>query len=165
LELDGRTATATIEARTLADRVLRRDRLRLRILTGATIIFSVLSALAIYGFFHLITASIRPKVWESMDVMFKDKRITEIELATLRLLQDILTIQMESNLVASAAVATLLLAALCTVLLILATRRATFRKIQISLVVLSEQIDALRESLRNSHSAAGGEVPQKPNAG
>jgi hypothetical protein len=164
LELDGGSAASTIEARTLADNALRRDRLRVRILTWVTIVFFLLSVIAIYGTFHLVTASIRPKIDESMDVMFKDKQITSTDLATLRLLQDLYIIQFKNNLVTSAAVATILVSAVCTVLLIMVTRRATLRKIQIILLVLSEQIDAMRQASRTNHSSGSGETPKPPNA-
>jgi hypothetical protein len=40
----------------------------------------------------------------------------------------------------------MLAAAACTVLLIMASRRATLRQIQVGLLVLSEQFDALQRS-------------------
>ena len=46
-----------------------------------------------------------------------------------------------------AAVAVLTLATLCTVLLLFASRRATLRQVNASLVEISEQLKQLRQSL------------------
>jgi hypothetical protein len=44
----------------------------------------------------------------------------------------------------------MLAAAICTVLLIAANRRATLRQIQLSLLTLSEQLDKLRQSTHDN---------------
>ena len=51
--------------------------------------------------------------------------------------------------------AVMLAAAVCTVLLIRATRSATLRQIQASLLALSEQFDALQQSLQGGQSSGG----------
>ena len=58
--------------------------------------------------------------------------------------------------------AVMLAAAFCTVLLIMATRRATLRQIQASLLVLSEQFEMLQQSLRASQSPGASQTPQEP---
>ena len=63
-----------------------------------------------------------------------------------------------------ALLAVMLAAALCTVLLIMATRRATLRQIQASLLILSEQLDTLQRSLHDGHSTGGGQATQEPRA-
>jgi hypothetical protein len=60
--------------------------------------------------------------------------------------------------------AVMLAAAACTVLLIMASRRATLRQIQVGLLVLSEQFDALQRSRQTGHSRGGGQAAQQPNA-
>src|SRR5208282_156617 len=54
--------------------------------------------------------------------------------------------------------AVMLAAAFCTVLLIMATRRATLRQIQASLLALSEKFDALQPSLQGGQSSGGGQA-------
>ena len=51
--------------------------------------------------------------------------------------------------------AIMLAAAVCTVLLIMATRGATLRQIQASLLALSEQFDTLQQSLQGGQSSGG----------
>jgi len=55
-----------------------------------------------------------------------------------------------------------LAAAVCTVLLIMATRRATLRQIQTSLLVLSEQFDTLQRSLQGGQPSGGGQATKEP---
>ncbi len=56
----------------------------------------------------------------------------------------------------------MLAAAFCTVLLIRATRGATLRQIQASLLALSEQFDTLQQSLQGGQSSGGGQTTQEP---
>jgi hypothetical protein len=63
-----------------------------------------------------------------------------------------------------ALIAIMLAAALCTVMLIMVSRRATLRQIQVSLLALSEQFDALQRSLQASHSAGGSQAARGPGA-
>jgi hypothetical protein len=151
LALDGRTATSTAEDRALAQRVLRRDRLRVRLLTAATIVFFLLAVIGVYSFFHLIIAEVRPKIFESLDEIFRQD-LTRADQATLALLQDLQISQAKSIFRASAAIAALLVSAVCTVLLVLATRRTTLRQIQISLMVLSERIEQIETMERSSQT-------------
>ena len=57
--------------------------------------------------------------------------------------------------------AIMLAAAFCTVLLIMATRAATLRQIQASLLVLSEQFDALQQSLQGGQPSGGGQATKE----
>jgi hypothetical protein len=43
-------------------------------------------------------------------------------------------------------------------------RRATLRQIQASLLALSEQFDALKQSLQGGHSSGGGQAKREPSA-
>jgi len=163
LELDCRKATSTADGRALAGRVLRRDRLRVRLLTGATIVFFLLAVIGIYWNFHLANTQIMPKFWKYSEEALKHKP-TGVELTTAYFVQELYMSQMTSIWIASAAVAALLVAAVCTVLLVMATRRATLRQIQVSLLVLSEQFDTLQRSLHGSRSTGGGQATQEPDA-
>jgi UPF0716 family protein affecting phage T7 exclusion len=60
-----------------------------------------------------------------------------------------------------ALLAIMLTAAVCTVLLIRASRTATLHQIQASLLALSEQFDALQQSLQASHSSGGGQATKE----
>jgi hypothetical protein len=62
----------------------------------------------------------------------------------------------------SASVTGLLVAAFSTVLLIKATRGATLRQIQASLLALSEQFDTLQQSLQGGQPSGGGQATPKP---
>jgi hypothetical protein len=57
--------------------------------------------------------------------------------------------------------AVMLAAAVCTVLLIRATRGATLRQIQASLLALSEQFDTLQQSLQGGQSCNGGQATKE----
>ena len=164
LALDRRAAASTAEGRELARRVMSRDRLRVRLLTGATIIFSLLAVVGLYSSFHVIGTEFGPKISESLEEIFKDD-LTSADRRTLALLQDLQIIHTKSMVRASAAIAALLVSALATVLLILATRRATLRQIQISLRVLSEwieRVEAAEQSSRNGNSRGSSQVSQEP---
>jgi hypothetical protein len=147
LELDGRAATSTSEGRVVADRVLRRDRLRVRILTGATIALFLLALVGIYGSFSYAKTDIYSKIFQCSDEVCKQgKGFSGVQLNTLTLLQDAYMILFKIVLMDSVALVAILVAAVCTVLLILTTRRATLRQIQASLLLLSDQVETMRRS-------------------
>jgi hypothetical protein len=162
LELDGRTVASTAEGRALAGRILRRDRLRVRLLTGSTIVLFLLAIAGIYWNFHLAKTEIYSKIWQCQEQMF-GHGATKLELQILTLVQEAYISQFKSILMASLAFGGILAAAVCTLLLILATRRATLRQIQTNLVLLSKQIEMMRKSVQVSPSS--GETSQKPDAG
>jgi hypothetical protein len=143
LELDGRTETSTAEGKAIAGRVLRRDRLRVRLLTGMTIALFLLAAVGIYRSFSMAKNDIYSKIFECSDQIFA-RDMTGGELKILRLVQEAYMIQFHIVLMDSVAFAAILLAAVLTVLLVLAARRATLRQIQSSLLTLSKQIETMR---------------------
>jgi hypothetical protein len=164
LEHDCGTATSTAEARALAERVLRRDRLRVRVLTGATILLFLLTVVGIYWNFHLAKTEIYSKIFECNDQVFR-RDITPVEAQILVLLTDAYMLQFKSILATLVAFGAILVAAVCTILLVLATRRATFRQIRVSLRVLSEQIETMRQSVQTGDSSGSSEAAKKPDAG
>jgi len=62
----------------------------------------------------------------------------------------------------SVLLAVMLAAAFCTVLLIMATRRATLRQIQVSLLAISEQLETLQRSFPGDHLPGGRPTPPRP---
>ena len=122
--------------------ILERDRRRVRRLAGLTIgawllstvlIFTVLVA---FGFLFPRVAKLR------MDV--EQGKVTRDRREHLRDEHDLGL--MKGTLLIAFSVAALTFAALCTVLLNLATRRATLRQINASLLAISEQLKELRSS-------------------
>lgn len=161
LELDSRTATSSADGREHIRRVLRRDRLRVRILMGATITFFLLAVAGIYGSFFMFYTFITPK----MDKILLDtSELTGAERVLALGCRELYQSQIVGLWIISASVAALLMAAVCTVLLLLSTRRATLRQIQASLQVLSEQVETLQHSLRGSQSPGTSQTPPEPSA-
>ena len=122
--------------------ILERDRRRVRRLTGMTIgawllatvlIFSVLVA---FGFLF-------PKV-AKLQMEIAQGKVSQAEREQLRNAHDVGL--MKGTLLIAFSVVTLTFAALSTVLLNLATRRATLRQINASLLEISEQLKELRAS-------------------
>jgi multisubunit Na+/H+ antiporter MnhB subunit len=147
LAIESRTSTSSAEEREVVQKVLHRDRRRIRILTWATIGFFLLAVIGIYWNFHLAKTEVYSKIFRCQDQISRQD-ITGVERHILILLQEAYMSQFKNILAASVAFAAILVAAFCTVLLIMVTRRATLRQIQASLVALSEKLDALRPSLR-----------------
>jgi hypothetical protein len=126
--------------------ILERDRRRVRRLTAMTIgawlvstglIFTVLVA---FGFLFPRVAKLR------MDV--EQGKVTQDQQEHLRNEHDLGL--MKGTLLIAFSVAALTFAALCTVLLNLATRRATLRQINASLLEISDQLKELRSSAARS---------------
>jgi hypothetical protein len=126
--------------------ILERDRRRVRRLTAMTIgawllstglIFTVLVA---FGLLFPRVAKLR------MDV--EQGKVTQDEQVHLRNEHDLGL--MKGTLLIAFSVAALTFAALCTVLLNLATRRATLRQINASLLEISDQLKELRSSAARS---------------
>jgi hypothetical protein len=156
LELDSHAATSSAEGWNLAEDILRRDRLRVRILVGAIITFFLLAGWVIYRSFTQFYMYITPIMNAVQQDIEKNEPLAGADLAMARCCQTLYASQIMSLKVVSASVGALLLAAVCTVLLLLATRRAMLRQIQASLLVLSEQVQTLqRSSLPDPSSGAG----------
>jgi hypothetical protein len=179
LALDGRMPSSSAEGREIAKEVLRRDRRRVRILTGLTIGFFLLTVIGICLSLYWYYMKIVPAMYKHQrDLIALEQQLAKQEpdpskpdllAMTARITVGqgfaIFLIHVINLWGISALFALMLAAAFCTVLLIMATRRATLRQIQASLLVLSEQFDTLQRSLQGGHSiGAGGQATQEPSA-
>lgn len=178
LAIDSGTARSLDGGREAAKAVLRRDRRQVRTLGWATIGLFLLMVLGICLSAWFYGVKVRPAMYRHQqdisllkqqldkqgpqppkpDLLQMTARITAWQGSTLFIIQ---AIYFWGTL---ALLTVILAAAFCTVLLITATRRATFRQIQANLMVLSEQFDSLQRSLHDGHSAGGGQATQGPAA-
>jgi hypothetical protein len=170
LTLDSRMPTSSTEAREVAKKVLRRDRRRVRILTWMTISFFLLTVLGICGCVYWYTLKVGPSMNKFEGVlnnsvsqihnlepdMSKYSPQTNLTLDTAIECNHLYKIQLANLGGTMALFVVMLVAAFCTILLIRATRGATLRQIQASLLALSEQFDALQQSLQGGRSSGGG---------
>jgi membrane protein YdbS with pleckstrin-like domain len=164
LALDCRMPSSSVETREVAQKVLRRDRRRIRILTWTTISLFLLMVIGICGsiyWYHI-------KVWPTFERIEKSfnmsasqihdqepdlsKRSPQTDLAMVTSLACRILYQVQlANLWGIIALfVVMLVAACCTILLIRTTRGATLRQIQASLLLLSEQIETLRQTAQPS---------------
>ncbi len=179
LAIDSRMPASSAEGRKVAKEVLRRDRRRVRILTWATSGLFLLTVIGLCGSVYWYSIKVVPE----MNGLHR----AILELAPKISKPDEQPPLYETNPVASTALvaasqchvlymiliatvggilvllAVMLAAAFCTVLLIRATRAATLRQIQASLLALSEQFDSLQQSLQAGQSSGGGQTTQEPN--
>jgi type VI protein secretion system component VasF len=176
LALDGLTPSSSAEGREMAQAALRRDRRRVRILTWMTSGLFLLTFLGIcfsVWFYYQKMSPAFKKYERDIAVVYQQLAKREPPASEPDLLD--ITAQMTAgggyalfviqfiNLWGILAVlAVMLLAAFCTVLLIMASRRATLGQIQVSLLALSEQFDALQRSLQNRQTTGGGQATQAP---
>src|SRR5262245_2253929 len=120
------------DPRQLTRRVLRRDRLRLRILAGLTTLFWFLGAVGIFLLIWTFLIWVAPKL---------------IQVAREQGVRPVLVEVMAKGMAGVAVcVACLALAALFTIFLILASRRATLRQVNAQLREISEEVKSLRPS-------------------
>lgn len=129
------TPTAT-DPRQLTRRILENDRRRVRWMTLLTLFFWVLTTVGVI--------CLRP-----LYVMIIAPRLRAYQLGHAQLDKDWNDWVLLGDWTASwllACIVSLLLAAICTVLLILFSRRATLRQINANLVQISEQLKQLRSS-------------------
>jgi hypothetical protein len=178
LAMDSRMPSSSAEGREIAKKALRRDRRRVRILTWATSGFFLLTVIGICGSVYWYYLKVMPVMNHlERDVIPLIPQIHNLEGGPSKL-------SPQTNLAISSAIgcnilykiqlanlggtmalfAVMLAAAFCTVLLIMASRRATLGQIQASLLVLSEQFDSLQRSLQGGHSTGGGQATQEPGA-
>jgi len=176
LAIDSRMPTSSTEGREVAKEVLRRDRRRVRILTWMTIGFFLFTVIGICGgaFWYYIKVvpemnglqlailELQPQISKPDEQLYKTNPLAATALMAAwqcHILYRILVVTVWSI---SALFAIMLATTFCTVLLIMATRRATLRQIQASLLVLSEQFETLQQSLRASQSPNTSQTPKEP---
>jgi Flp pilus assembly protein TadB len=173
LAIDSRMPGSSAEAREIARETLRRDRRRVRMLTWMTVGFFLLTILGIcfiVWFYYL-------KIAPAMDAYQRDISVLELQLEkqdSQTSKQDLVDITPEYLIGLGwalfriqaitlwgivAVLAVMLAGAVCTVLLIM----ATLRRIQLSLLALSEQFDMVQRSIDGGHSTGGSQATQEPN--
>jgi hypothetical protein len=169
LAIEGSMPGSSAEAREVAKKVMRRDRRRVRILTWLTISFFLLTVLGICGCVYWYTLKVLPtrnlfegSLYKSVSQihnlepdMSKYSPQTNLTLDTAVACKILYQIQIANLGGTMALFVVMLAAAVCTILLIRASRRATLRQIQASLLALSEQFDTLQKSLHELHSTDG----------
>lgn len=178
LTIDSRMVSSSADGREIAREALRRDRRRVRILTAMTLGFFLLAVIAICLPVYFCYLKVVPAMDRcQQDISALEQQLAKQEPQTSKPDLLIMTARIAAGLGGSlfilqainlwgisALLAVMLAAAFCTLLLVMATRRATLRQIQVSLLVLSEQFDMLQRSLPSSHSTGGGQAAQGPGA-
>jgi hypothetical protein len=153
----GAEHSGTLDGGHLTAQVLDRDRRRIRLLGGLTLLLwllgvggmaFVLYELAVYVPQYLAFAG----EMEGTTSITRRQSITESQFAGIQI----------GVVVISCSVAVLALAALGTFLLVLATRRATLRQVNASLVLISERLEQLQELRERPARAAPGDAAAPP---
>jgi hypothetical protein len=141
LQVDVPPATSTADPRQIAAEIIKRDRRRVRWLIGLTVLFWVLAGAGIFFVLHVVTWRIYPHEQK----MMQDAAIGNL---TLERIAELQAIEFEAaelcTQVVGAAFIALSLAFLCSILLILASRRATLHQINANLAEISEQLKSLQ---------------------
>ena len=147
LELDAANLAGLPDVRQLTWRVLERDRRRVRRLTWLTVgvwLLAVGLIVLVLVWFGLLFPR-QAQLALAVEAGVEAGKIPKARQAQLqRQLQ--VSFQM-GTLTIALSVGVLAVAALCTVLLVLASRRATLRQLNASLLELSEQLKGLRQAL------------------
>ena len=143
LNLDVAPPPAAPDPRQLTQKVLGRDRRRVRLLAGLATLFWILTAAGIIALcpFYVIVVAPRLRAYQAGRAQLDNDW------------NDWATVGDWAAYWVLACITSLLLAAVCTVLLVLVSRRATLRQINASLVEISEQ---LKQMGRLSRGEAGG---------
>lgn len=169
LAIDGWTPSLSVEGREVAKEALRRDRRRVRILMGLTIGLFLLTVLGIcfcVGVYYLRVVPGVHRFEQELSVLQQQFAKQYPQPSEPDLLQTtacvaavsgkmLFRLQLANVWAISALFVVMVASAFCTVLLIMASRRATLRQIQVSLLVLSEQLDALQRALQDRHARGG----------
>ena len=138
LGLDAAAIASAPDARQITGRVLARDRRRVRLLAAITIVLWVTAALGIVLVLCALL-SVRPAVLQTMTRGTSADDRGRFEHVRLMILE-------KSTAVVAISVAVLSLAALGTVLLVFAAHAATIRRVNATLVEISEQLKQLRRA-------------------
>ncbi len=177
LAIDSRMPSSSAEAREVAKQVLRRDRRRVRILTWMTIGFFLLTVIGICGSVYWYSIKVvpdmnrleqgfsrlMPQIFNLEPDLSKRNPQTDIAIDAAMSCRILYKIQLANLGGTMALFVVMLAAAFSTVLLIRATRAATLRQIQASLLALSEQFDALQRSLQGGQSSGGNQATKGSN--
>ncbi len=127
--------SAAPDPRQLAQQVLQRDSRRIRLLTGMAALFWILTAAGVVCLcpFYVMMVAPRLRAYQA------GRAQLENDWNDWAMVGDVAAYWM------LACIISLLLAAICTVLLILLSRRATLRQINASLLEISEQLKHLQQ--------------------
>jgi hypothetical protein len=150
LNLDVAPAPAALDPRQLTQRILERDRRRIRLLVGLAALFWLLTAAGVICLCPFYVLMVAP-------------RLHAYQAGRAQLANDWNDWAMVGHWAAYwilACILSLLLAAICTVLLILLSRRATLRQINASLAEISEQLRQLRQLPPSEARAGDPSAPQ-----
>jgi hypothetical protein len=136
LNLDLASSPAAPDPRQLTRQILERDRRRIRLVAGLATFFWILTAVGIVCLCPFYVMNVAPRLRSyhaGRAQLANDWEVWALvgEWAAYWLL---------------ACIISLLLAAICTVLLVLLSRRATLRQINASLMEISDQLKQLRQS-------------------
>jgi hypothetical protein len=172
LAIDSRMPSSSAEGREVAQEVLRRDRRRVRILTRVTIGLFLLTVTGLclsVSFYQIRVVppmnrfrrdinELGTQIQHLEPELSKRSPQTEIAMDAAGACYGLYMILLATVWGILVLFAVMLAAAFCTVLLIRATRGATLRQIQASLLALSEQFDALQQSLQAGQPSGGGQA-------
>jgi hypothetical protein len=136
LDVDATAIGLAPEAQQITRQVLVRDRRRVRLLAGVTVFLWVTAALAIVVVLGALL-HVHPKMLQTIPREASSADRERFEQVRLMMLE-------KSTAVVAISVAVLALAALGTVLLLFAAHAATIRRVNATLVEISEQLKRLR---------------------
>ena len=142
LRLDAGTLTAVPDARQQTWSILARDKRRVRFLTTLTVCVWLLSAVLVFG--GLIGFSIIMPEQAKLMRELQARKLTPAERDEAQ--RYLLVGFQKGTLMIAFSVAVMSVTAVFTVLLIVASRRATLRHVNASLIEISEQLKLLRQS-------------------
>jgi hypothetical protein len=130
LNLDRTLAPATLDPRPVTQKILERDRRRLRLLAGLAVLFWMLTTVGVVCLcpFYVMIVAPRLRAYQAGRAQLANDW------------NDWATVGDWAAYWILACILSLLLAALCTVLLVVLSRRATLRQINASLLEISEQL-------------------------
>jgi hypothetical protein len=142
LRLDEADFGGVPDTRRLARRIIERGNRRVRLFTGLTILLWLLATLMIctvlvaFGFLMPMEAKLLHEI-DAGKVTVADRQLAE---------RHIMAGFQKGTLLTAFSVAILALAALCTVVLLFVSRRATLRQLNAGLLEVAEQLKLLRQA-------------------
>jgi hypothetical protein len=156
LELDAREGTLLPDPRELTHFFLRRDRRRVRLLAGVTVLLWLLAAAGLFLLvlgLHWYIRSVRIQEFEIGGYTKRTTQAGDNKRPRIEIQPYLETGMLHHSIgVIAGSVVALFLAAFSTVFLVLSSRQATLRQLNASLIEISEHLKLMRQ-------AAGGEAP------
>jgi hypothetical protein len=143
LELDAGSLSETSDLHREVERLERHNKRWVRLLTGLTILFSLLAAFGVFMLFWMFYYKLEPIMQKVYSDLEAPKSITEYDAVAVGLGWMFRCWWVSLACVAGALVG-LVLAGITTVWLILASRQATIRHVNACLIEISEQLKRLQ---------------------